>query len=103
MVKPKFHLAIGIFFLLCIFCLPRVHDPDIDVSFMKLGGGSLESLCLSVCPSVDARLGKMVQSHNCFPFPPIITKLHIQTSHESRKFPNDFRIKRSKVKVAMHW
>ena len=29
-------------------------------------------------------------------------KLHMQTPHESRMFPIDFEVKRSKVKVTMH-
>ena len=32
-------------------------------------------VCPSLCPSVDAWLGKMVQSHNCSPLTPIIIKL----------------------------
>ena len=41
-------------------------------------------------------------AHNCFPFTPIIMKLHMQTPHESRMCPIDFEVKRSKVKVTMH-
>ena len=41
-------------------------------------------------------------AHNCFPFTPIIMKLHMQTPHESRMCPVDFEVKRSKVKVTMH-
>ena len=57
----------------------------------------------SLCPSVDAWLGKMVQSHNCFPLTPITMKLYIQTPYESRMCPSDFGFKRSHVKVTMHW
>ena len=41
-------------------------------------------------------------AHNCFPFTPIIMKLHTQTPHEARMCPIDFEVKRSKVKVTMH-
>ena len=41
-------------------------------------------------------------AHNCFPFTPIIMKLHMQTPHESRMCPIDVEVKRSKVKVTMH-
>ena len=57
----------------------------------KLGGYT--GITLSVCPSVDAWLGKMVQSHNCLPFTPIIMKLHTQTPHESRVCSIDFWVK----------
>ena len=40
-------------------------------------------------------------AHNCFPFTPIIMKLHMQTPHESRMCHIDFEVKRSKVKVTM--
>ena len=52
-------------------------------------------------PSVDARISKMVQSHNCFFFTPIITKLHIQTPDKSRMYLSYFWVNRSKVKVPM--
>ena len=44
---------------------------------------------------------KWFRAHNCFPFTPIIMKLHMQTPHESRMCPIDFEVKRSKVKVTM--
>ena len=44
---------------------------------------------------------KWFPAHNCFPFKPIIMKLHIQTPHEARMCPIDFEVKRSKVKVTM--
>ena len=43
------------------------------------GGGILESPFPSVCLSVDTWLGKIVKSHNHFPFTPIFMKLYIQT------------------------
>ena len=46
---------------------------------------------------------KWFMLHNWFPFTPIIMKLHTQTLHESRMCPIDFGVKRSKVKVTMHW
>ena len=52
---------------------------------------------LSVCPSAFG-----FPAHNCFPFTPIIMKLHMQTPHEARMCPIDFEVKRSKVKVTMH-
>ena len=63
------------------------------------------SVCPSVRPSVrpsvcPAAFGFL--AHNCFPFTPIIMKLHMQTPHESRMCPIDFEVKRSKVKVTMH-
>ena len=46
-------------------------------------GGILESPCPSVRPSVcPSAFGFPAQ--NCFPFTPIIMKLHMQTPHESR-------------------
>ena len=57
---------------------------------------------LSVRPSVDALLGKMVQSHNCFPFTPIIMKLHTQTPDERRMCTSDCLVQRSKVKVTIY-
>ena len=51
----------------------------------------------SVCPAAFG-----FPAHNCFPFTPIIMKLHMQTPHESRMCPIDFEVKRSKVKVTMH-
>ena len=54
----------------------------------------------SVRPSVrPAAFG--FPAHNCFPFTPIIMKLHMQTPHEARMCPIDFEVKRSKVKVTM--
>ena len=46
---------------------------------------------------------KWFPAHNCFPFTPIIMKLHMQTRHEARMCPIDFRVKGSKVKVIVHW
>ena len=67
----------------------------------EVRGGILESPCPSVRPSVcPAAFG--FPAHNCFPFTPIIMKLHMQTPHESRMCPIDFEVKRSKVKVTMH-
>ena len=40
---------------------------------------------------------------NCFPFTPIIMKLHTNTPHELRMCTLDFGVKRSRVKVTMHW
>ena len=48
------------------------------------------------------KLLKWFPTHNCFPFTPIIMKLHMQTPHESRMCPIDFEVKRSKVKVTMY-
>ena len=45
---------------------------------------------------------KWFPAHNCFPFTPIIMKLHMQTPYEARMCPIDFEVKRSKVKVTMH-
>ena len=44
---------------------------------------------------------KWFMLHNCFPFSPIIMKIHTKTSHESRMSPMGFGVKRSKVKVTM--
>ena len=64
----------------------------------EVRGGILESPCPSICPSVcPAAFG--FPARNCFPFTPIIMKLHMQTPHESRMCPIDFEVKRSKVKV----
>ena len=48
------------------------------------------------------RLGIWFHVHKCFPFTPILMKLHRHIPHESRMGPIDFRVKRSKVKVTMH-
>ena len=40
---------------------------------------------------------------NCFPFTPIIMKLHTKSPDESRMCHMAFGVKRSKVKVIMHW
>ena len=40
-------------------------------------------------------------AHNCFPFTPILMKLHMQSPHESSMDPMDFGVKRSKVKVTI--
>ena len=53
---------------------------------MKLGGGILESPCLSQWPSVRLKtVGKIVQSYNCFPFTPFWWVNDV---------PSDFRVKR---------
>ena len=44
---------------------------------------------------------KWFLAHNCFPFTPILMKLHMQSPHESSINPMDFGVKRSKVKVTM--
>ena len=44
---------------------------------------------------------KWFLAHNCFPFTPILMKLHMQSPHESSMDPMDFGVKRSKVKVTM--
>ena len=44
---------------------------------------------------------KWSMSHNCFPFTPIIMKLHIKTPLEWRVRP--MGVKRSKVQVTMQW
>ena len=68
----------------------------------KLGGVYWNhNVRLSVRPSV-VRIWVSGALHNCFPFTPIIMKLHMQTPHESRMCPIDFEVKRSKVKVTMH-
>ena len=46
---------------------------------------------------------KWFMLNNCFSFTPIIMKLHIKTPHEWRMCSSDFGVKRSKVKVTMHW
>ena len=60
----------------------------------KLGGytGITMSVRPSVRPSVcPAAFG--FPAHNCFPFTPIIMKLHMQTPHEARMCPIDFEVK----------
>ena len=44
---------------------------------------------------------KRIHAHNCFPFTPILMKLHMQSTNESSMDPMDFSVKRSKVKVTM--
>ena len=63
----------------------------------KLGGytGITMSVRPSIHPSVcPATFG--FPAHNCFPFTPIIMKLHMQTPHEARMCPIDFEVKRSR-------
>ena len=77
--------------ILCVFIPPAT----------KLGGVYWNHhVRLSVSPSVPVAFG--FPAHNCFPFTPIIMKLHMQTPHELRMCPIDFEVKRSKVKVTMH-
>ena len=59
------------------------------------------SVPLSVRPSVRPHLG--FPAHNCFPFTPIIMKLHMQTPHESRMCPIDFEVKRSRSQCMNYW
>ena len=59
-------------------------------------GGILESTCPSVRPSFRLSSAFGFPAHNCFPFTPIIMKLHMQTPHESRMCPIDFEVKRSR-------
>ena len=54
----------------------------------EVRGGILESPCPSVCPAAFG-----FPAHNCFPFTPIIMKLHMQTPHEARMCPIDFEVK----------
>ena len=42
-------------------------------------------------------------SHSCFLFTPVIMKLRTKNPHESRMCHMDFDVKRSKIKVTMHW
>ena len=42
-------------------------------------------------------------AHNCFPFTPIIMKLHMQTPHESRMCPIDFEVQRSRSQCINYW
>ena len=74
---------------------------DIYTPATKLGGVYWNHhVRSSVRPSVrPAAFG--FPAHNCFPFTPIIMKLHMQTPHEARMCPIDFEVKRSKVKVTM--
>ena len=70
----------------------------------KLGGytGITMSVCPSVCPSVGpSAFGFLV--HNCFPFTPIIMKLHMQTPHEARMCPIDFEVQRSRSQCINYW
>ena len=46
---------------------------------------------------------KWFPAHNCFPFTPIIMKLHMQTPHESRMCPIDFEVKRSRSQCINYW
>ena len=42
-------------------------------------------------------------SQNCFPFTPFIIKLHTKTPNESRVFPMDFGVKRSRSQCINNW
>ena len=46
---------------------------------------------------------KRLFGQNCFASTPIFMKLHTETSHELMLHPIDFRVRRSKVYVTMHW
>ena len=52
--------------------------------------------------AISVKIHETVKLIVCFPFTPIIMKLHMQTPHELRMCPIDFEVKRSKVKVTMH-
>ena len=56
------------------------------------------SVCPSVCPAAFG-----FPAHNCFPFTPIIMKLHMQTPHESRMCPIDFEVQRSRSQCINYW
>ena len=64
--------------------------------------GITMSVRLSVRPSVcPAAFG--FPAHNCFPFTPIIMKLHMQTPHEARMRPIDFEVQRSRSQCINYW
>ena len=42
-------------------------------------------------------------AHNCFPFTPIIMKLHMQTPHEAMMCPIDFEVQRSRSQCINYW
>ena len=44
---------------------------------------------------------KWLLSRNCFPFIPVVMKLHTKNPLEGRACPMDFGVKRSKVKVTL--
>ena len=68
----------------------------------EVRGGILESPCPSVRLSVRLSSAFGFPAHNCFPFTPIIMKLHMQTPHEARMCPIDFEVKGQKVKGQGH-
>ena len=67
-----------------VFCIKQSRSYNTPRNEVR--GGILESPC--VCLSVHG-----FPAHNCFPFTPIIMKLHMQTPHESRMCPIDFEVK----------
>ena len=46
---------------------------------------------------------KWFPAHNCFPFTPIIMKIHMQTPHEARMCPIDFEVQRSRSQCINYW
>ena len=46
---------------------------------------------------------KRIHAHNCFPFTPILMKLHMQSPHESNMDPMDFSVKRSRSQCKDYW
>ena len=90
------------------FPIYRIYTSFCYTLALKLAGGGgggvkwNQPVCLSVHSSVDARFGKMFQSHNWVPFTPIIMKLVTQTPQESRMCSIDVQIKRLKIKVTVH-
>ena len=56
-----------------------------------------------VCLSVRLSSAFGFPAHNCFPFTPIIMKLHVQTPHESRMCPIDFEVQRSRSQCINYW
>ena len=69
----------------------------------EVRGGILESPCPSVRQSVRLSSAFGFPAHNCFPFTPIIMTLHMQTPHESRMYPIDFEVQRSRSQCINYW
>ena len=67
----------------------------------KLGGYT--GFTMSVCPPVRLSSAFGFPAHNCFPFTPIIMKLHMQTPNESRMWPIYFEVQRSRSQCINYW
>ena len=69
-----------------------------DIPLQQVGGGGVTGIRLSVHPSVD----RMVPRLLVLAFPPRVTISCIWSTHGTKVFPIEFGVKRAKVKHTGH-